>query len=172
MNVIISKKGSDRNESHRYWIWLRDFVNKGIAHEYDILQYPELVILRIINEDGHTIRKKVTEYRDAKELTDKSPKEYGFVRINISQLKEDHFKRSRLISRKDSFSLFNPLKISASLCLFAFSLYHFERKCLESKYWINMIAKTTYNAIMLFLSVAGVVGMLYIAHRQGIIKLF
>jgi len=172
MNVIISKKGSDRNESHRYWIWLRDFVNKGIAHEYDILQYPELVILRIINEDGHTIRKKVTEYRDAKELTDKSPKEYDFIRINIQKLKEDHFRRSRLISRKDSFSLLNPLRISASLRLFSFSLYHFERKCLESKSWATMTNKTTYNAIMLLLSATAVAGMLYIAHRQGIIKLF
>lgn len=156
----------------RYKSWVEKYVNKGLAHEYDIIQYPEIVILKIINEDGHTVRKKVTEYSDAKELTDKSPKEYGFVQINISKLKEDHLERSRLISRKDSFSLLNPLKISASLRLFSFSLYHFERKCLERKNWAIITNKRIKYAITILLSVVSIAIPLYIAHRQGIIKLF
>jgi len=168
MNVIVCKKGSIQNIGMNYKSWVEKYINKGLAHEYDIIQYPEIVILRIINEDGHTVRKKVIEYRDAKELTDKSPKEYDFIRINIQKLKEDHFKRSRLISRKDSFSLFNPLRISASLRLFSFSLYHFERKCIEHTNWATMSNKRTQYAITILLSVLAIIVSLYIAHRQGI----
>ena len=171
MNVIVCKKGSIQNIGMRYKSWVEKYVNKGLAHEYDIIQYPEIVILKIINEDGYTVRKKIVEYKEAKKLTDKSPKEYGFVQINIPKLKEDHLEISRLISRKDSFSLFNPLRISASLRLLSFSLCHFERKYIESKPWAAMRNKRTQNAITILLSLLAIVASLYIAHRQGI-KLF
>lgn len=155
----------------RYKSWVEKYVNNGLAHEYDIIQYPEIVILRIINEDGYIVRNKIVEYKEAKELIDKSPKEYSFVQINIPKLKEDHLEISRLISRKDSFSLLNPLKISASLRLLSLSLCHFERKYIESKNWAIIRNKIIRYAITILLSALAIMVPLYIAHRQGI-KLF
>lgn len=171
MNVIISKKGSNRNESHRYHIWLRDFVNKGIAHEYDILQYPNLAILTVLDCDGYKIRQEVREYTEVKRLADTQPKDYKITTFDIEKLKLKHIKRSKRIYFKKSLSIVSPLKILISCSNSRIFSESFLVHSIESSPWIRITKKRIKNAMTTSFIILGILVPLYIAYRQGI-KLF
>ena len=161
MNVIVSKKGSDRNESHIYRIWLRDFVNKGIAHEYDIIKYPEIAILTVLDSDGYKIRQEVRQYTDVKKLADTQPKDYKITTFDIEKLKHKHSKRSKMIYLKNSLSTFNPLSLLFSCSNSRFFSESFLVHSIESNPWIRMTKKRSKYIVGISLILLGFVVTIY-----------
>lgn len=97
-SVIINKIGTNINESHSYDIWLDRYVSKGIAHEYHIVQYPDLAELIIFDDKGVEIKRKHVLIINAVNLSKDDPSKYEFKRLNIESLKKEHLDKSRKIA--------------------------------------------------------------------------
>lgn len=98
-SVIINKIGTNIYESHSYDIWLDRYVNKGIAHEYHIVQYPDLSELIIFDDKGIEIKRKHVLIANAVNLSKENPSKYEFRRLNIEALKKEHLDKSRKIAK-------------------------------------------------------------------------
>lgn len=96
--VTINKIGSNLNESRSYDIWLDRYVNKGIAHEYNIVKYPDIAELIIFDDKGSEIKRKHVLIENAVNLSKDDPSKYEFKRINIEALKKEHLDKSRKIA--------------------------------------------------------------------------
>lgn len=171
MFVIFSKIGSDIYESRRYSSWIRLFVNKGVAHEYDRIQYPNLAILTILDSDGYKIRQEVREYTEVKKLADTQPKDYKITTFDIEKLKLKHIKRSKRIYLKKSLSIVNPLRLLISCSNSRIFSESFLVHSIEDSPWIRITKKRIKNAMTTSFIILGILVPLYIAYRQGI-KLF
>lgn len=168
MNVIVCKKGSNQNIGMRYKSWIEKYVNKGFAHEYEIMQYPNLVILTILDSDGYTIRQEAREYTEAKRLADTQPKDYKIKTFDIAELKQDHIKRSKSIYFGKSLSKFNPYRLIIACSNSSISYKSFLIHSIESSPWIRITKRRIKYAISISLILLGYIITLYIAHRQGV----
>lgn len=150
MNIIISKKGSDRNESHRYQIWLRDFVNKGIASDYDIIKYPNLAILKFTAYYVLTYKIQITDLKYAEDICKSNPREYSCVTIDTNKLIKNQYSFSSLVSRKRSLSKINPARCFISSTLLFRSLTHPEINKINTINWptIAVITAAGLTAII------------------------
>lgn len=97
-SVMVKKIGSNQHISLSYDFWLDRFVNKGIAHYYDIVTYPDLVELIIFDDKRIEIRRKHELIANAVNLSKDNPSKYDFKRIDIGALKKEHINKSIEIS--------------------------------------------------------------------------
>lgn len=136
MNVTFIKEGESRQTSLPYESWMRDYVNKGLAHKCKIVSYPDLAILNILLNNIFIVRREITELLDAKNKKTSNPNEFSFNRINKQELIKHHLRRSSMVSLRDSFSFINPAKYVFSSILFFLSIIHFERKKTQRNNWL------------------------------------
>lgn len=98
MDVTAKHRLTGKNHSILYNYWVHEFVNKGTAHDYIILSYPDLVQVRTIEPNTSRLNYKILERPKAQELIDKNPSAFDFIEINIDQLKSNDNSKSKIIS--------------------------------------------------------------------------
>lgn len=168
MYVTIIKKGEQRQTAIPYETWLRDYVNKGVANQCQIVSYPDLSKIKILNGDGFVVHEKIFELKDALTLIKTNPSSYRKENIDIKKLKQKHLKRSTRIYRASSMSFINPFKYSFSFLNFCTSLSYWETHRIERNPWVTLTKKRIAWAITTSIVIFGILVQLYIAYRQGV----
>lgn len=154
----------------RYKSWVEKYVNKGTAHEYDILHYPNLATLTILDSDGYKIRQEVREYTEVKRLADTQPKDYKITTFDIEKLKRKHIKRSKRIYLKKSLSIVSPLRILISCSNSRIFSESFLVHSIESNPWIRMTKKRTQYIMGIILILLGYFVTIYTSNQWPIFK--
>lgn len=154
----------------RYKSWVEKYINKGLAHEYEILQYPNLAILTVLDSDGYKVRQEVREYTEVKKLTDTQPKDYKITTFDIEKLKLKHIKRSKRIYLKKSLSIVNPLRLLISCSNSRIFSESFLVHSIESSPWIRMTKKRTQYIIGIVLILLGYLVTIYTSNKWPTFK--
>jgi len=82
--------------------WINEFVNKGLAGEYMILQYPDLVQIVYIEPSGQRQNYKITDRRFAQKMADDSPQTLELVDIDVKRQIASDIELSNNIATKNN----------------------------------------------------------------------
>ncbi|WP_321997023.1 hypothetical protein [Draconibacterium orientale] len=94
MSISIRHKIDNRRLAGTYKYWIDEIVDKGIADQFLILRYPDIVQLQTIDAFGKKSNDKLMERISAKQLKNKHPEAYDFIEIDIKKQIQNDIKRS------------------------------------------------------------------------------
>jgi hypothetical protein len=85
MDLMIKHKSINDQSVMIYDHWISEYVNKGRAGDYLILQYPDIVQVIYIEPSGHRQNYKITDRVFAQKIVNESPETFEFVDIDVRQ---------------------------------------------------------------------------------------
>lgn len=86
----IRHKETNQILSIKYEKWIENIVNLGNVHEFEILEFPDIVQLLIVPPMGDMTNFKILDRKDAISLISKYPRQYDYAEIDIkNQILED-----------------------------------------------------------------------------------
>lgn len=91
----------------KYEKWVENIVNLGNAHEFEILEFPDIVQLIFIQPSGNSVNDKILDRIDAISLISKYPRHYTYAEIEVKNQILTDIKASNQI--KNYKSLFSRL---------------------------------------------------------------
>ena len=125
----INHKETNQILSIKYEKWIENIVNLGNTHEFEILEFPDIVQLLIVPPTGDMTNFKISDRQDALRLISKYPRQYDYAEIDVkNQVLEDIAKSNTIGTNINKHKLVTITKRILYFLTFAFILPIFSRR--------------------------------------------
>jgi hypothetical protein len=105
----IRNKETNQEISIKYEKWILNIVNHGIAYEYDILTYPDIVQVNFIQPSGNTVKHSILDREEAMKIIRQYPRQFDYSEIDIKNQILMDINQSTQIKNQSSKSVFSRL---------------------------------------------------------------
>ena len=113
----------------KYEKWRENIVNLGNAHEFEILEFPDIVQLIFVQPSGNSVNDRILDRKDVISLISKYPRQYTYAEIDIkNQVLEDIAKSNTIGTKINKHKLIRITKKILYFLTFAFILPIFSRR--------------------------------------------